>query len=82
MRIHWHTLEFKHTCGRQGTILEVLVSCDGSLCLSGLCVICGEEFSESHPWASVMVNATIADYQKNLELKDPFEGIDPTKKPN
>ena len=82
MRIHWHTLAFKHSCGNQGTPLEVLVSADGCLCISGICIHCGENFDEAHSWASIMVNTTIVDYQKSLTVADPFEGVDLTKKPN
>lgn len=37
----WHRLPFHCDMGHQGTVLEIAMQADGTLLVSGLCVVCG-----------------------------------------
>lgn len=64
LTIRWRPLDFKHSCGLPGTILEVLVSSDGDICLSGLCAVCGKDFSASVGMVTAIRSCAIADYKQ------------------
>ena len=65
MKIHWHKLSFKHSCGLAGTIIEVCVSRDGGITINGLCVVCGDEFSTEDTFANLIGKATMSDYLRH-----------------
>lgn len=67
MRIYWHALSFTHSCGLEGTILEVCVSRDGGIAVNGLCVVCGEEFIIEDTLANLIGKSAIADYRMDFE---------------
>lgn len=77
MKIKWRALPFTHVeadgsgCGKDATVLEICVSSDGCLCVSGVCIHCGEQFSSPElPWATIMRSVSIVDYKESLSLID------------
>ena len=69
VKTHFHAVGFNHSCGLEGTILEVCIRADGTLLLSGLCAVCGVQFSMEEPWAWLMVNCAIRDYTRHRAEK-------------
>lgn len=76
MKIHWHALPFTHIegdgsgCGKDASILEICVSADGCICVSGICIHCGEQFSSPEiPWATIMRSVAIKDYRTSLTVE-------------
>ena len=84
MTIKWRGLPFIHRCGLKGTILEVCLSSDGSVAISGLCVVCGEEFTIEEDLFHIIGRMAVCDYIDNC--KDPttdlLENFSPQGKPS
>jgi hypothetical protein len=77
MVIKWRALPFTHQasdgsgCGKEASILEIAVSSDGALCVSGVCIQCGEQFSSPEmPWAVIMRSVSIKDFKESLSIAD------------
>lgn len=66
MLIHWHSIPFNHSCGLEGTVLEIRATCDGDIILDGVCVMCGTQFSTKSTFIEIMRACTILDYEKGL----------------
>jgi hypothetical protein len=73
MVIRWRALPFTHIandgsgCGKEATILEICVSSDGCICVTGVCATCGEQFSTPEMvWADIMRSVSIKDYKDGL----------------
>lgn len=62
MKTYWHGLKFQCACGRDGTILEIVVNRDGGVAVNGLCSICGKEFSVEDNMANIIAKASVQDY--------------------
>ena len=62
MKVMWNRVSFECSCGLQGTIMEVCVSQDGGIVLTGLCVVCGREFSVEDNMANLIAKSAIRDY--------------------
>jgi hypothetical protein len=71
MKVHWHQLSFTHSCGREGTIMEVCVSSDGGIGVGGICVICGEDFSIEDTFAKLIAQSAIRDFLKHKDEQFP-----------
>ena len=84
MNILWHRIAFTHSCGLQGTILEVCVSRDGGIMFSGLCVTCGREFSIEDNFANLICKSAIQDYlrHKSQQPDDILANATIVGKPN
>lgn len=65
MKIHWCSLDFKHECGNEGTILEVCGSADGGLAIAGVCVMCARRFSIEMTMASIICECLVNDLKLN-----------------
>ncbi len=79
MNIKWHALPFTHVedngggCGREAQILEICVSSDGCICVSGICITCGAQFSSPEmPWATIMRSVSVKDYRSSL-IEKPLD---------
>lgn len=75
--VRWHAVPVTHVavdgsgCGKEASVLEILVSSDGCMCISGLCMYCGETFSSpAVEWSALMQVATVKDY---LQCEIPEE---------
>lgn len=75
--VRWHAVPVTHVatdgsgCGKEASVLEILVSSDGCICISGLCMHCGETFtSPAVNWWAMMQIATVKDY---LQAEIPAE---------
>ena len=62
MSVKWHRLSFEHSCGLEGTILQINMTSEGRIAVSGLCVICGEEFTIEDEFLNMVRKAAICDY--------------------
>lgn len=84
MKTHWHVLQFKCSCGRDATILEVAVKSDGFLALAGLCAVCGEELSQQVRLVDAMATSAILDYKVSITetALDQFENFVASGKPS
>lgn len=81
MNIIWRALSFPHSCGREGTILEVCVNRDGEITVSGVCAVCGEEFSVEDTFASIISKCAIKDYLDS-QAGGILESFQPKGKPS
>ena len=84
MKIMWHRIAFTHSCGLQGTILEVCVSRDGGITFQGVCVTCGQEFSVEDTMADLIAKSAIKDYLhcKSQQPEELLINATITGKPN
>ena len=85
MKAHWHKLSFDCSCGLPGTILEVCICVDGSISITGLCVVCGKDFSVQDNMALLIAKSAIQDFiQCKKEHPQEFllEDFNPTGKPS
>jgi uncharacterized protein YceK len=84
MKTFWHELSFVHSCGLKGTILEVCVSRDGGVLLSGCCAVCGKEFSTEDTMPNLISKAAMRDYmkQKVTAPEEVLADFVPIGKPN
>jgi hypothetical protein len=84
MKINFHVIPFKHSCGNNGTVLEMAARSDGTLAVSGVCIHCGVDFDEAYPWYAIMCSCSIMDYKRCQEFgkEDVFEDFVPIGKPN
>lgn len=84
MKIHFHEVPFFCPCGLKGTVTQLSVRIDGTINIDGLCIVCGNEFSQEYDWCNLMVNATIRDYLKKREEtpEDCLTDFVPQGRPN
>ena len=82
MVVRWHALPFTHIdsaghgCGKDAQILEICVASDGSICVSGVCITCGEQFSSPEiPWATIMRTVAVKDYRTSL-IPESVQGLE------
>lgn len=82
MDIRWHRLPFTHVeedgtgCGNEASILEIAGRSDGMICVSGVCVRCGVQFSSPEvPWATIMRNLVVKDYERS-KMTGPLEDLE------
>lgn len=88
MIIGWHALPFTHIeedgsgCGKDATMMEICVSSDGYICVSGMCHHCGVQFSSPQvAWATIMRNVAIKDHLRQVSVSDALEDMDVRGRP-
>ncbi len=44
MQTFWTNIPFRHSCGREGNMVKLLINHTGIMSIEGKCPSCGEEF--------------------------------------